>query len=131
MSGTLNPTLAVAISIKTSIVTNMQMDVSGAVRAEMIAPLLTVLCKWETQIPLMLEGTGPSASANLVFAIRKELFQPPSFAQSTLGISLADLPAAFQEFVAFIQKVQEVQRADKEKVAVKARISFYPCVLSD
>jgi hypothetical protein len=123
MSAALNPSISMASTMKNSILNTLQSDFSGETRAQMIAPLLTVLNKWNTQIPSMLEGTGFSASANLVFAVRKELFTAPAFTQSTLGIPVADLPAPFQEFLAFIQKLQEAQRAEKDKVPVKVILS--------
>jgi hypothetical protein len=124
MSSTLNPSLSVAQNMKNSILGVLQSEFPGETRALMIAPLLASFNKWITQIPLMLEGTGHSASANLVFSIRKELFQAPAFSTCTLGIPLKDLPQSFTEFLEFIQKLQDAQRFEKDKVILKVRFSY-------
>jgi len=67
----------------------------------------------------MLEGAGSPGTANLVFAIRKDLFIGPQFNQSVLGIPLAELPTPFQEFLNFIHKLIEAQMKDKEKSPIK------------
>lgn len=92
--------------------------------ANVIAPLLSSVNLWSTQIPALLDGTGSSSSLNLVFAIRKDLFVAPQFVQSIMGIPLADLPAPFQEFISFIHKLIDAQKTDKDKVPQKVRLSF-------
>ncbi|MDX6296098.1 MAG: hypothetical protein QOH50_5492 [Kribbellaceae bacterium] len=125
MSSTLNPSLSVAQNMKNSISGVLQSDFPGETRALMIAPLLTSFNKWSTQIPFMLEGTGHSASANLVFSVRKELFHAPAFSTCTLGIPLKELPQAFTEFLEFIQKLQDAQRLEKDKVILKVHSLFF------
>lgn len=122
MSNELVPNISEVIILKSSISGTLGMSLPAATRANMIGPLLQSVLPWGTQIPLMLEGNGPSASANLLFAIRKELFIPPSFSASVLGIPLVELPAPFQEFVALIQKVQEAQ---KDNAPVK--VHYFRC----
>lgn len=129
MSSTLNPSLSVAQNMKNSILGVLQSDFPGETRALMIAPLLSSFNKWTTQIPLMLEGTGHSASANLVFAVRKELFHSPAFSTCTLGIPLKELPQAFTEFLEFIQKLQDAQRFEKDKVILKVHSLFFLLVV--
>lgn len=124
MSSTLNPTLATIATVRGSIQTALKVDLPANLIVNGIAPYLSSVNLWSNQIPTMLEGAGPSTSANLVFAIRKDLFLPPQFTQSILGIALAELPAPFQEFVAFTHKLIEAQKNDKEKSTPKVPFSF-------
>ena len=101
--------------IKTSISNTLQANLPPDVLVNAIAPLLVSVNEWSTQIPAMLEGNGPSASANLVFAIRKDLFGGPPFSQTTFGIATAELPQAFQDFMSFIRDLIEAQKVDREK----------------
>jgi hypothetical protein len=120
MSSALSPSLAFITECKTLIHNIMQSEAPAIDRANAIAFLLSNVNAWSSQIPAMLEGSGPSASANIVFAIRKELFVAPAFIHSILGIALPDLPAAFQDFLSFILKLIEAQKSDKDKPIPKA-----------
>ena len=113
MSGTLSPSIVNVAGICTTIQATIKSDLGPELAASTIAPLLSVVNRWASQIPVMLEGTGPSNSANLVFAIRKDLFDSPQFTQCVLGVPVAELPAAFQEFMDFIHKLIEAQKAEK------------------
>ena len=124
MSSPLNPSLAMITKFKNMIHSTMQSDAPAEDRANSIASLLTSVNAWATQIPAMLDGPGPSASANIVFAIRKELFAAPTFVHPILDIALGDLPPAFQELLSFILKLIEAQKTDKEKPAAKVRLPF-------
>ena len=90
--------------------------------AAVISPLLDRVNEWSGQIPIMLAGSGMSASANLIFAIRKDLFVAPQYTLSIFGSALVDLPLPFQAFVSFIHKLIEAQKVDKEKTAPKASL---------
>ncbi len=98
------------------------MELSADQQASVIAPLLSTVNQWSSQLPILLEGTSP---LNLVFSIRKDLFITLSFSQCVLGISLVDLPAPFQEFITFIQKLIEAQKSDKDKASSKVKSMFY------
>jgi hypothetical protein len=111
-------------AFKNTIVTTLKNDLPGEVLANAVAPILSCVNKWANQIPAMLEGTGATNGANLVFAIRKELFVPPQFTNSVFGIALADLPTPFQEFATFIRELQDAQRVDRERPVVKVRLFF-------
>jgi hypothetical protein len=82
-----------------------------------IAPMLNSVNMWSSQIPVMLEGASAPASANLVFAIRKDLFVGPTYTQFVFDVSVCDLPASFQEFGLFTHSLIEAQKSDKDKSA--------------
>jgi len=119
MSTALNPSLATITAIRTSIQGSLKAELPRDVLATAIAPLLTSVNQWSSQISVMLESVNNPACANLIFTIRKDLFPNPPFTQSVFGIPLPDLPAPFQEFSSFIHKLIEAQKADKEKPASK------------
>ena len=125
MSSTLSPAYQAIVSIRSSIQAALKYDLPIEQRAKLIAPLLATVNLWAPQIPVMVEGPGPSPSANLVFAIRKDLFTGAQFAQNVLGLAALNLPPAFQDFLSFIQQLIEAQKVDKEKVVPKVRISFH------
>ena len=70
----------------------------------------------------MLKGGGLSSSANLIFAIHKELFIARMYTQCVLGISLNNLPALFSEFLQFNQKLIEAQKSDKDSITTKVNL---------
>jgi hypothetical protein len=122
MSASLSPSYSTMTTIKAVIQTTLKSDLPSSLVAGALAPFLVTVNQWSSQIPLMLEGNGPSASANLIFAIRKDLFVGPSFTHSVLGVALPDLPIPFQEFLSFIYKLMDAQRVDRERPAVKVRL---------
>jgi len=124
MSLTLNPSFATVTSIRASIQNTLKADLPSDVMANAIAPLLTTINLWSNQLPAMLEGSGPPSSANLVFAIRKDLFVAPLFSQSVMGTPLVDLPAPFQYFMNFIHQLIEAQKSEREKPAPKVCLRF-------
>ena len=122
MANILSPSLSAMATVRSSIQSCMKMELSADQQASVIAPLLSTVNQWSSQLPILLEGTSP---LNLVFSICKDLFIAPSFSQCVLGISLVDLPAPFQEFVTFIQKLIEAQKSDKDKTSSKVKSMFY------
>ncbi len=121
MSTALNPPFQTVSTVRSSILGNLKLELPPAILANTIAPLLSTVNLWSSQIPVMLEGSGTSNSANLVFAIRKDLFQYPLYTQCVLG-PIVDLPPPFHEFIAFILKLIEAQKGDKEKPVPKVRL---------
>ena len=111
-------------AVKHAIATNLKSEMPGDLVTNAIAPLLNTVNEWSTQIPAMLEGGGSSSSANLIFAIRKELFVAPAYTQCVLGTSPNNLPASFGEFLHFIQKLIEAQKSDKDPVATKVNLHY-------
>ena len=122
MSSVLNPSHSTMVTIRSSIQNTLKADLPPEMLINAIAPFLTSVNQWSTQIPLIIEGTG-SSSVNLIFAIRKDLFVAPQFTQSVMGTALADLPAPFQEFISFIHKLIDAQKTDKVPVKVVSNIS--------
>jgi len=102
------------------------MDLPPDLMANAIAPHLTSVVQWASQIPAMLEGSDSPSAANLVFAIRKDLFHAPLFSHSVMGTALVDLPAPFQEFTNFIHRVIDMQRSEREKPFVKVSLLHVP-----
>src|ERR1700675_3013297 len=124
MSAILTPSYATVVTIRSSIQNTLKAELPPDVLANAIAPFLTSVNQWSSQIPAMLEGSGPSAAANLVFAIRKDLFIAPLFSQSVMGTPLVDLPAPFQEFMSFIHTLIDIQKTEREKPIAKVRLSL-------
>ena len=125
MSSTLNPTPAMMAAYKGSIVSTLKNDLPVDVLASTVAPILTCVNQWASQIPAMLEGPSPSPNANIIFAIRKELFQPPQYINNIFGKPLSELPAPFQEFANFIRDLQDAQKVERERPVVKVRFSVF------
>jgi hypothetical protein len=119
MSSTLQPSSSTVATIRGSIQNTLKTDLPPSVLANVIAPYLTSVNQWSSQIAAVLEHSDHPSAANLVFAIRKDLFIAPLFSQSVMGIMLIDLPAPFQEFMNFILKLIEAQKSEKDKPAVK------------
>jgi len=119
MSTVLNPSFQTMSAIRQSIQSTLKTDIPQDVMPTIVAPLLTSVNQWAHQIPAVLDSTGSAASVNLVFAIRSDLFVAPRFTNNVFNVPLADLPAPFQEFIAFIHKLIEAQKNDKEKAAPK------------
>lgn len=111
MSSVLNPSYQTILSIRSSIQATLKSELAPEVLAGVVAPFLLTVNQWSTQIPVLLEGTGSAASVNLVFAIRSDLFVAPRFTQNVFGITFGDLPTPFQDFVSFIHKLIEAQKA--------------------
>lgn len=122
MSSVLNPSFQTMSAIRQSIQNILKTDIAPEVMPSIVAPLLISVNQWASQIPAVLDGTGSAASVNLVFAIRSDLFVPPRFSTNVFNIPLAELPAPFQEFMAFIYKLIEAQKTDKEKSVPKVRL---------
>ena len=125
MSSSLSPSYMTMSAVKHAIATNLKSKMPGDLVTNAITPLLNTVNEWSTQIPAMLEGGGSSSSANLIFAIRKELFVAPAYTQCVLGTSPNNLPASFGEFLHFIQKGIEAQKSDKDPVATKVNLPIF------
>lgn len=120
MSPTLDPTPATVAGIQLSIQGQLKSGLPTALLVDSISPLLATVNKWQDHIPLLLEGNAMEQHANIIFSIRKDLFQVPNFTQSTFGPVLNDLPASFKDFVAFTYKLIEAQKpAEADKASVK------------
>lgn len=137
MSTVLSPTIATINAIKISISGSLKSELPRDVLANSIAPLLISVNQWASQIPSMLDNSNNPASANLIFAIRKDLFIGPLFTHCVIGLPLVELPAPFQDFQIFIHKLIDAQKVDREKPASKVRscpllrsfIRFIPFIL--
>jgi hypothetical protein len=121
MSGTLQPPYPVVCTIKTSIAATLATDLPMDVKSVVIAPLLSQVNQWSTQLATILDTPGPPLQVNLIFAIRKDLFGGPYFSQSVLGIPIIELPPPFQEFLSMVAKLVELQKPDREKPLPKVR----------
>lgn len=115
MSSPLHPTYQTICAIRTSIQNTLKTELPLSVQADAIAPLLTSVNQWSTQIPAVLESTGPTSSVNLVFAIRGDLFFAPRYLQNVFNIPHHELPAPFAEFISFIHKLIGAQKSDRDK----------------
>jgi hypothetical protein len=114
MSSVLNPSFHTMSAIRQSIQNTLKTDIAPEVMPSIIAPLLVSVNQWASQIPAVLYGTGSAASVILVFAIQSDLFVPPCFSTNMFNVPLAELPAPFQEFMAFIYKLIEAQKTDRQ-----------------
>jgi hypothetical protein len=123
MSAALYPSFQTMASLKTSIQNTLKLDVPPDALANVVAPLVSTVNQWSTQIPLLLDNSGSATNVNLIFAIRHDLFVAPRYTQNVFGLPLSDLPAPFQEFVAFIHKLIEAQKSDKP--VPKVRLIFH------
>jgi len=124
MSSVLTPSYATMAAIRTTIQNTLKGNLPSEVLVNAIAPLLTTVNLWSNQIPAVLEGSGSTTSASLVFGIRKDLFIAPLFSSSVMGIPLSGLPPPFQEFMAFIQKLIEAQKNERDKSVPRVFISI-------
>ena len=118
---TLSPAPAVIAATKASIISTLATELPSEIRATAIAPLLSQVNQWATQIPALVESIE---SVNLIFAIRKALFNAPYFNQCVLGGDTLLLPPAFQEFLNFVAKLIESQKPDKDKPSNKVCLSY-------
>lgn len=119
MSTTLDPSYQAIITIQESIQAILKMGLPAATQANMIAPLLSSVNQWSSQIPAILDKSNSPVTANLVFAIRADLFIGPRYTQNVLSIPLVDLPPPFSEFVSFIHQLIEAQKVDKDRPVPK------------
>jgi len=127
---TLQPSFETVAAIKESIVSTLGTNLAPNIRASAIAPLLSQVNQWSTQIPALLTMAGPNSPVNLVFSLRKELFLPPNYIQSVLGIPASTLPTAFQEFLSFIIRLIDAQKPEKEKPLPKVRLFSFLFTIS-
>ena len=112
MSTVLIPPYQSIVVIKNSILSALEADLAGCVKAHAIAPLLNTVNQWSSQIPIMLTEVGINTSANLIFDIRKELYVQPLYSRNVFGLPPAELPPGFREFQNFIHKLIGAQKAE-------------------
>jgi hypothetical protein len=127
-SSTLVPSHQIVNTIRMFIQGSLKLELPPDMQASIIAPLLSTVNQWSTQIPLLIEGTGFPSSVNLVFAICKDLFIGPAHNKTSFGMEVSKLPTPFQEFSSFIHKLIEAQHIEKEKPIPKVHCtqSFIP-----
>jgi hypothetical protein len=116
MPDSLKPSYEAIMTIKGSIQNAPTLEMGPERYSAAIAPLLSLVNQWSTQIPLLLTEVGPNTSINLVFAIRKELYIGPQFTQRIFRLSPAALLLAFQEFQDFIHKLIKAQKVKQPAV---------------
>lgn len=113
----LAPSLGVATAIRADIITALKSRGSPEEMMTIISPSLTVINQWATQIPFLI--SVPPA-LDLLFAMRKDLFNGPTFVVSSFGIPLVDLPEPFRTFSTLIRDVITAQKADKPPSKVRS-----------
>lgn len=122
MASSLTPSFQTIQAIRSSIQGALKNELPPDTLANIIAPFLVSVNQWSTQIPALLDASSSATSVNLVFAIRSDLFSAPRFTQNVFNIPLVDLPAPFQEFSAFIHKLIDAQKVDRDKPPPKVRL---------
>ena len=115
----LDPSADAVSFICNSIQTTLRSGLPNSLAVDSIAPLLTRVNQWSTQLTALFEGNAPHAGVNLVFSIRKDLFVGPPYLKTVFGTSLTELPAPFHEFLSFTSRLIEIQKPDKEKTPLK------------
>jgi hypothetical protein len=116
MSASLNPSSQTIAAIKNSIQNTLKSNIAPEVLPSVVAPLVSTVNTWSTQIPSLLESVS---SINQIFDIRSLIFVGPRFTQNVFDVPFTELPPAFQEFMAFIHKLIEAQKVHKDKPAPK------------
>ena len=119
----LDPPYQTISTIRNSIQSTLKTGLPNKVLVDAIAPFISTVNLWSTQIPAVLDGNGSVTCVNLVFAIRKDIFVAPLFTQNVFGLPVSELPAVYHEFHSFIQKLIEAQKSDKEKPPPKVRLN--------
>jgi hypothetical protein len=108
----LSPSFEVVASLFETIQNEIAKKGDPVELATLVSSLLQPIGLWSNQIPQMLSGTPSSKCANLIFAIRKELF--PTKDTNIFGKALADLPQTVQDFDLFVHKLMDVQEKSKK-----------------
>jgi hypothetical protein len=119
----LSPSPGVAAAIRTDIITALKARNSPEELSILLGPSLAAINQWANQLPLLLQN---SPALDLLFAIRKDIFNGPSFAVSSFGIPLMDLPEPFRAFSTLIRDAIAAQKAEKAppKVHLFVILSF-------
>jgi hypothetical protein len=115
----LTPSFGVAAAIRADIIGFLRSRGSPEEMANNIAPSLSVINQWSTQIPLLLSPNSPPGCMDLIFSLRKDLFVGPLFVLSVFGTPICDLPEPFQKFSTFIREVIASQKSDKPHQKVR------------
>ena len=116
MTASLNPSPQTIAAIKSSIQNSLKADLPSDMMALVIAPLVTTVNQWSSQIPALLESVP---SLNQVFEIRSLLFIAPRFSQNVFNMPFNDLPGPIQDFMHFIHKVIDAQKVHRDKPIAK------------
>jgi hypothetical protein len=119
----LAPSIGVATAIRADILNALRSRGSIADMIALVSPSLTVINQWASQLPLLL-SVGPAL--DLLFNLRKDLFNGPSFVQPSFGTPLADLPEAFRDFSSLIRDVIAHQKAEKPV----SKVRFFYCLIN-
>ena len=114
----INPSFAVAAAIRADIVTILKARANPEETAKSISPSLAVINQWATQIPLLLAGPN-SGCLDVVFALRKDLFNGPNYIQPSIGLAMEQLPESFHIFINMTRDVIALQKPDKPSQKVR------------
>lgn len=124
----LSPSFGIAAALRGEIITALKAHTAPETLNAIIAPSLSMINQWATQIPLLL---NQSNCIDLIFALRKDLFTGPSFTQTTFSTSVADSPEAFQVFLGLTRELMTAQRNEKgSKVRFLLYFSFQSFLVS-
>ena len=126
----LYPSFGIIAAVRADIVTMLKGGGSAEDLAKGLAPLLAIVNQWSTQIPLLLSMDNSGSCTDLVFAIRKDLFQGPLHSQATFGTPVIDLPDPFQHFIHFTRDIISAQKAEKGSQKVRFLVLFICLVLT-
>ena len=126
----LSPSFGVMAAIRGDIISALKRNSSPEESAKSISPSLSLVNQWSTQIPLLLSVDNSSSCVDLVFAIRKDLFQGLHHSQTTFGTLVAHLPEPFQLFLNFTRDIIAAQRNEKTVQKVRFLGFIIPFILT-
>ena len=121
---TILPSFAVASAIRADIITILKSRASPDEMGKSISPSLTIINQWATQIPFLLASPSPGC-LDVLFALRKDLFNGPNYVQPSIGLALEQLPEAFQVFINMTREVILLQKNEKPPVKVCSSLLYY------
>jgi hypothetical protein len=110
------PSHGVAGAIRADILTVLKSRSSPEELATLIGPSLAAINQWANQLPLLLSN---ALALDLLFALRKDIFNGPAFVISSFGTPLVDLPEPFRAFSTLIRDVIAVQKVEKAPPKVR------------
>lgn len=115
----LSPSFSVIAAIRADIVSILKDGGTPEALAINISPSLAIVNQWSSQIPLLLSVDNSGSCIDLVFAMRKDLFQGPLFSEASFGTPVADLPEPFQSFLNFTREIISAQKSEKSLQKVR------------
>src|ERR1700689_2307208 len=121
---TISPSFAVASAIRADIIFVLKSRNSPEDMATSISPSLAIINQWATQVPLLLASPTPGC-LEVLFALRKDLFNGPNYVQPSIGLALEQLPEAFQVFINLTREVISLQKNEKPPVKVWSSLLYY------